>query len=193
MGLCCSSGATAVPDPPAISEILQDLPTAERKLWRIAFASLDSTSTGKLASDHELLKIYLLGGASTLSSEDDVATAIAQYGSQDGTLDLEAFCKFMENYSKDDTMALLAFQQMTMGADAGQETMDTAEARTQLLLLAQGRLNTGRDWDEPLWEQVLDAALADSDYMLDMESWVSRCGLFTRYVLAINQQKNPLP
>mmetsp|Transcript_78201 Transcript_78201/g.211550 ORF Transcript_78201/g.211550 Transcript_78201/m.211550 type:complete len:188 (+) Transcript_78201:97-660(+) len=187
MGMCCSGEADVLPDLPTQKDVLENLPVAERKLWRLAFASLDSTRAGKLQTDHALLRVFLSEGTA-LRSESEVESALARWA-PDGNLDLEAFNQLMQASVQDDTTALMLFQQMCGDMD----TVNCADARTQLRVLGQSRLNIGGDWDEVLWDKVLDVALNDVEFELDMESWVARCGMFTRYMLALNQQKNPIP
>merc|ERR1719512_628526 len=93
----------------------------------------------------------------------------------------EALEKLMQGSCQDDTNALRVFE------NAGGETMDCSEARTQLLLLGQTLLGVDAEWNEQLWDKVLDAALRDAELEMDMEAWVGRCAMFTRYVLAVNQ------
>merc|ERR1719512_316066 len=113
---------------------------------------------------------------------DDIDGAIARF-SENGSLNYEAFEKLMQGSCQDDTIALTLFQR------AEGETMECSEARTQLLLLGQSMLSGSADWNEQLWDKVLDAALRDVELELDMEAWVGRCAMFTRYVLAVNQEK----
>mmetsp|Transcript_79699 Transcript_79699/g.200519 ORF Transcript_79699/g.200519 Transcript_79699/m.200519 type:complete len:189 (+) Transcript_79699:101-667(+) len=187
MGACCSCSAEpeVVLDPPTQEEIFENLPVAERKLWRIAFARLDSTKSGRLPADHAPLRVFL--SEFTLLSEDDAEQAIGRLATDN--LDLEAFNKLMTAATQDDTAALAAFQNCAMGEE---ETMESRTARDQLRVLGQSRLNIGGDWGETLWGRVLDAALLDVGLHLNMEEWVQRCGMFTRYLLALNQQQRPI-
>lgn len=167
-----------MPEPPTQIEIFESLPVGERKLWKVGFSNLDTAKTGKIPSDDPALREFL-SKSSTLRG-DDIDGALARF-SEDGSLNYEAFEKLMQGSCQDDTVALTLFQR------AEGETMDCSEARTQLLLLGQSMLNGGTDWNEQLWDKVLDAALRDVELELDMEAWVGRCAMFTRYVLALTQ------
>ena len=56
MGACCGPQAGVPPEPPSESEILEKLPSAEEKLWKIAFSQLDCDKSGNIAIENDLLR-----------------------------------------------------------------------------------------------------------------------------------------
>lgn len=180
---CCCGKGQVVPDPPSEQDIFDNLAGSERKLWHIAFSNMDSTKAGKLASDNIVLLAWLEENT-PVRGEEEVKGAISRHGG-DGDLDLQAFEKLMLNSCTDDAIALAVWQTMNLDCT---DKMESADARTQLRVLGQSRLNLGGNWSEQMWDKVLDTALHNVDLQLDMETWVGRCAMFTRYVLALHQQ-----
>merc|ERR1712060_802029 len=137
-----------------------NLPIAEKKLWTVGFFTLDTAKTSKIPSDDSKLRIFLSENSALRG--DDIDGALARF-SVDGSLDRDAFEKLMQGSCQDDTIALSLFQCVEG------ETMECSEARTQLRMMGQSQFNIGSEWNEQLWDKLLDSVLQDVEFELSME------------------------
>eukprot|EP00927_Polykrikos_kofoidii_P032812 TRINITY_DN27833_c0_g1_i1.p1 TRINITY_DN27833_c0_g1~~TRINITY_DN27833_c0_g1_i1.p1 ORF type:complete len:187 (+),score=31.63 TRINITY_DN27833_c0_g1_i1:58-618(+) len=185
MGACCNAPPQVVPDPPSLEEVLTDVTRAEGKLWKIAFSTLDTDKLGRVPTNNELLRVYLME-ASDIGNAEAVDRELLRL-SADGFLTFESFSSLLTQNVLDETVSLLVFQQTAQN----DEKMPSMDARTALRGLGESKLGAV-DWDELLWDRVLDVVMHDAAAEVDMEWWLSCCQMFARYVRAVRQQKNPI-
>merc|ERR1712046_207345 len=107
---------------------------------------------------------------------------------EDGQITVTTFTSLVKLHDYDDTQAIKDWDALSMGADTVEQTTVREFLR---------RCGESPDpyleatFSDELWDQILSAVMAESDFMVDMNAWLAQIHLFARMVRALKQVHHP--
>jgi len=162
---CCPTTALAEEAVPVTFDaVLSDLDATEAKVYGHIFLQMLPSGRTHLALDDGKLRSFIR--ENTAIDADEVDAELLRRGSEDATLNEDAFVQLVRDNAISDSATLEEF----MSGSADGETLSAENCRTLLHVLGQSRLDA--ELSEEQWDRILNTVLMSAGAVVALDEWI---------------------